>query len=74
MTNEISNSEASKPLSNAKHEKFAQGIANGMTQVDAYAEAGYKINKGASSVASKLTTNIQVSARVEFLKHPSQML
>ena len=30
-------------LKNPKHERFAQLIAEGMTQVDAYEEAGYRL-------------------------------
>jgi len=33
-------------LKNPKHERFAQLIAEGMTQVDAYEEAGYRLRGG----------------------------
>jgi hypothetical protein len=36
----------SGPLDNPKHEKFAQALAKGMTQFDAYAAAGYAPNDG----------------------------
>lgn len=68
MTNETNTPEASKPLSNAKHEKFAQGVADGMTQANAYVAAGYKNNKGVKETANKLTTNPLLKARIEFLK------
>lgn len=53
------------PLKNARHERFAQELAKGKSQVEAYAEAGYKPNE---SHASRLVGNGKVSARVEELK------
>lgn len=52
-------------LSNAKHERFAQGIAKGLSQTDAYAEAGYK---GDRTAASRLSTNVNVTRRVAELQ------
>ena len=41
-------------LKNIKHEKFAQGIAKGMSQDAAYEAAGYKQHRGnASTLRSK---------------------
>jgi phage terminase small subunit len=41
-------------LKNTKHEKFAQGIAKGMSQDAAYEAAGYKQHRGnASTLRSK---------------------
>lgn len=55
----------SGPLKNARHERFAQELAKGKSQVDAYATAGYKPNE---SHASRLVTNGKVAERVEELK------
>lgn len=49
-------------LGNAKHEKFAQGVAKGLSQADAYTSAGYK---GDRTAASRLATNVNIQARVE---------
>lgn len=35
-------------LHNARHEKFAQALAKGMTATDAYTEAGYKRDRTAA--------------------------
>lgn len=48
-------------LANAKHELFAQSLAKGASQVDAYAQAGYKPDTGA---ASRLSANVSISDRV----------
>ena len=53
-------------LKNARHEKFAQALAKGMTATDAYAEAGYK---GDRTAASRLSTNVNVSRRVDEIKN-----
>jgi hypothetical protein len=47
-------------LSNPKHEAFAQGLAKGKTQADAYQDAGYK---GDKTAASRLSTNVNIIAR-----------
>lgn len=52
-------------LKNARHEKFAQELAKGKSQVDAYAAAGFKPNR---SHAARLVANGNISARVEELK------
>lgn len=49
-------------LSNPKHEAFAQGLARGLTQDAAYAEAGYKPHRGN---ASALRSNQNISDRVK---------
>ena len=51
-------------LKNAKHERFAQGIAKGLTADQAYQEAGYKASR---KNASRLKTNEDICARVEEL-------
>lgn len=48
-------------LSNSKHEAFAQAIAKGKTQDEAYAAAGYKPHR---SSASRLRTKANIEARV----------
>lgn len=48
-------------LDNPKHERFAQGLARGMTQEEAYQEAGYKPDRGA---ASRLSANVSIQGRV----------
>ena len=52
-------------LGNPKHELFAQGLAAGMSAVDAYRAAGYSPDRGA---ASRLSANVSVRARVEELQ------
>lgn len=49
-------------LPNPKHEKFAQALAKGKTADEAYAEAGFKPNRGN---ASRLKANESIAARVE---------
>ena len=48
-------------LANAKHERFAQEIAKGKTQSEAYVLAGYKPSV---ANASTLRTNQKVGARI----------
>jgi hypothetical protein len=48
-------------LKNARHEIFAQALATGKTQVEAYAEAGYNPHDGA---AARLCGNVRISERV----------
>lgn len=54
-----------KPLENARHEKFAQAIADGKTKGKAYEEAGYEPHAGN---ATRLSDNEKVKARVDNLK------
>lgn len=51
-------------LGNARHERFAQNLAKGMTADEAYAEAGFRENRGN---AARLKANESVAARVEEL-------
>lgn len=53
------------PLKNARHEKFAQELAKGKSQVQAYADAGYKPDDGASA---RLSGNVRVQERLDELK------
>lgn len=54
-------------LKNAKHEKFAIGVARGETAESAYVSAGYK-PAGARAAASRLLAKLNISARVAELK------
>lgn len=53
------------PLKNSRHERFAQELAKGKSQLEAYEAAGYKPNE---SHASRLVANGKVSVRLEELK------
>lgn len=56
-------------LSNAKHERYAQGVAKGLSQTQAYTDAGYI---GDETAASRLSRNDKVKARVaELLENAS---
>lgn len=48
-------------LSNARHERFAQALAKGKCQAEAYAEAGYAPSE---PNASRLTRNDKVQSRL----------
>ena len=48
-------------LSNPKHERFAQALAKGKSQAEAYADAGYKPSE---PNASRLRSNDKVQERV----------
>lgn len=52
-------------LDNPRHEKYAQELAKGASQIDAYVAAGYARNE---SHASRLARNGKVAARVEELQ------
>ncbi len=52
-------------LLNARHESFAQGLAQGMTGDEAYAAAGYKPNQ---NNASRLKGKESIKSRVAFLQ------
>lgn len=52
-------------LPNARHERFAQGLAQGKTADEAYQEAGFKPNRGN---ATRLKANESVGARVAELQ------
>ena len=54
-------------LKNIRHEHFAQGVAKGMSQTQAYIEAGYA-SSGAEQNASRLMSNDKVAARVAELQ------
>lgn len=48
-------------LSNPRHERFAQELAKGKSQIEAYEAAGYQPNP---SAASRLATDVKVCERV----------
>lgn len=52
-------------LENHKHELFAQGLAKGKTQIEAYKEAGYKPDDGA---AARLSGKVRIKERVAELQ------
>lgn len=57
------------PLKNARHERFAQELAKGNAQHDAFMTAGFKAKGNAARAnASRLLTDANVSARVTELK------
>lgn len=60
-----------KPLKNVRHERFAQGLAVGMTQADAYSAAGYKDKNPKSGASILINTNANVRARKEYLVRES---
>lgn len=57
--------DASQPLANARHERFACELAKGCSQDDAYCKAGYKPDRGH---AARLAANGSVLARKEWLQ------
>ena len=63
--------EPGKPLDNARHERFAQGVASGKSATDAYDDAGYEPDR---SHASRLASNGNVSERVEELLKEAERL
>lgn len=52
-------------LENPKHERFAQALAKGQSATEAYVTAGYQESR---SAASRLSTNVNVIARVAELQ------
>lgn len=52
-------------LDNQRHERFAQALAAGMSQTEAYAEAGYSPDR---SNATRLTANDSIVTRVTELQ------
>lgn len=52
------------PLRNIRHERFAQLLAEGQTQVEAYVAAGYKRGKKVDCTANKLARRSDIQARV----------
>jgi phage terminase small subunit len=52
-------------LSNARHERFAQALAKGKTQIEAHASAGYKSH---DQNAARMIGNERIKARVAELQ------
>jgi hypothetical protein len=55
----------SGPLKNPRHERFAQELAKGKSQGQAYRDAGYE---GDETAACRLSKNVKVRDRIEELK------
>jgi phage terminase small subunit len=55
-------------LDNSRHEAFAQHLAKGLSASEAYTKAGYAESR---SAASRLSTNVNISARVVELQTKS---
>ena len=49
------------PLSNTRHERFAQELAKGKSQAEAYEVAGYRPSR---SAAARLAADVNICARV----------
>lgn len=60
-----------KPLENARREKFCLALLQGMSKKDAALEAGYS-PKWARSMASRLSTNVSILARMEALQYEAK--
>jgi len=65
-------------LANARYERFAQGVAKGLSQHEAYKKAGYSPDrppKAMRSEASKLARRPQIAARIAELqeKHAAKL-
>lgn len=57
------------PLNNTRHERFAQELAKGKSQAEAYRLAGYEGTDAAMEAsASRLVRNVKVAARVAELQ------
>lgn len=55
-------------LKNARHERFAQELAKGSTQEEAYQAAGYSMKGARANACRLLTANDSIAARVTELK------
>ncbi len=58
----------STPLTNSRRERFAQELAKGASQAEAYRQVGYKNGSGTDQAASRLLRNVEVAGRVDHLK------
>ena len=58
------------PLTNPRHERFAQEIVQGKSATEAYINAGYDVgsDKSANEAGSRLSRNVKVRARIEELQ------
>lgn len=55
-------------LTNTRHERFAQGLAKGLSQLEAYTQAGYKPDRGS---ATKLAQKASISQRIAEIAAPA---
>lgn len=53
-------------LSNSRHERFAQALAKGLSQSEAYEEAGYKPSR---SAAARLAADVNICERVSAIQN-----
>ncbi len=53
-------------LSNSRHERFAQALAKGLSQSEAYEEAGYKPSR---SAAARLAADVNICERVAAIQN-----
>lgn len=60
-------------LTNPRHETFAQGIASGLSAVQAYQQAGFS-GRSAEANAYRLMENDGVRARIEELRRENEAL
>lgn len=61
--------EGTRPLTNQRHERFAQTLVQGASATEAYLAAGYRCTREAARRrGSKLLTKADVSARIGALK------
>jgi hypothetical protein len=61
----------SPPLTNPRHELFAQGVVRGLTVTEAYAEAGYRKDGGNSS---RLLSSAVIQSRVKEIKEENNQM
>ena len=52
-------------LSNARHERFAQGLAEGKTQAQAYVDAGFSPKNARANASALLQKNPRILERRE---------
>ena len=57
-------------LTNPKHERFAQGLFRGKTQIEAYIDAGYKADSGA---ANRLSGKVSIQQRISEMQDASSI-
>ena len=55
-------------LKNSRHELFAESVASGKTQEQAYIDAGYAVKDARAKASRLMATNGNIAARVQELK------
>ena len=69
MKKETEKYDCEQPLKNPKHEAFCRAIAKGLSQPDAYHEAGFVISDNSvHAAASRLAARPEVKARIKTLQ------